>query len=116
MKTIKFSNNWNKKLDNDYFTTIRLYSKEKFDYYYDLFERKEDVAILLKEQEKSIAKIVDIEVRLMRDIPDFSVMVDVGADRMTFNNLMSSMYSKKTEWNANFTRMIILTIRKEHDI
>lgn len=116
MQTIKFNNNWNKKLDCDYFTTIRLYSEDKFDYYYNLFEKREDIAILLKDKEKCIAKIVDIEVRLMRDIPDFSVMVDVGTDRMTFDNLMSSMYSKKPEWNANFTRMIILTIRKEHDI
>ena len=113
MQTIKFSKNWNNKLDNDYFTTIRLYNKDKFDYYYNLFEKKEDVMILLNDKEKCIVKIVDIEVRLIRDIPDWSVMVDVGADRMTFEKLMESMYSKQPEWNANFTRMIILCLRKE---
>lgn len=116
MKTLKFSQNWNNKLDCDYFTTIRLYNKEKYDYYFDIFKNKEEIAILLNNKEKCIARIVDIEVRLMRDISDFSVMVDVGADRHTFEMLMSSMYSKKPEWNSNFTRLIILCIRKEHDI
>ncbi len=112
METIKFSENWNNKLDGDYFTTIRLYNKEKFDYYYELFEKKEEVAIMLKDKEKCIAKIIDLEVRMMRDIPSFSVIVDVGADRMTFDKLMESMYHKKPEWNGNFTRMIVLCIQK----
>lgn len=112
MNSIKFSQNWNNKLDCSYFTTIRIYTKEKWDYYYDLFDSKEEVAVLLKEKIKCVGKIVDIEIRLLKDISDFSVMVDAGVDRLTFEQLMESMYRKYPEWNGGFTRMIILCIQK----
>jgi len=35
MKTIRFSHNWNNKLDCNVFTTIRKYTDEKFEYYSD---------------------------------------------------------------------------------
>lgn len=108
MREIKFSNNWNKKLNCDYFTTIRIYTKEKFDYYYGLYENKEEVVISIKEEEICSAKIVDINVKMLKDIPDFTCITDIGADRITFDTIMDSIYRKKPEWNHNFTRMIIL--------
>ena len=61
-------------------------------------------------------KIKEIEVRMLRDIPDSLCMTDVGADRSAFDRIMEHMYQKKQDWNGNFTRFIILCIQKVHRI
>ena len=116
MHNIKFSQNWNNKLDGVYFTTVRLYTKEKAEYYYELFSNKENVAILLNEKVSCIAKIVDMNVVLLKDIPPSVMMIDVGDDEVYFYDLMKSMYEKNPEWDGKFTRMIVLTLKKEHGI
>ena len=45
MNQIKFSHNWNNKLSNDIFTTIRRFTDEKFDYYKENLNKKFEVVL-----------------------------------------------------------------------
>lgn len=116
MNTIKFSKNWNNKLDCDYFTTIRLYTKNKHQYYKEMFDGLKEVGILLNGKEKCIAKIVDIKVLFLIDIPSYLIITDTGLPILDFYVLMENMYKNKPEWDNDFTKMIVLTIKKVREI
>ena len=109
---INFSKNWNKKLDCDYFTTIRLYTKEKIDYYVEHYENGTLWGVNLKENLFCHAKLVDLEVRLLKDIPAWMCFIDAGMNLSAFHKLMEAMYRRKPEWNGQYTRMIILCFQK----
>lgn len=78
-KVIKFSHNWNSKLDQQYFTTIRRYSDSKWDYYTgcvdELFE------VLLEGNKKSDAKLINVERYVFDELPEGLKVVDTGQQR-----------------------------------
>jgi hypothetical protein len=63
-KNIRFSHNWNQKLDCDIFTTIRRYEKSKSQYYTpgDVFN------VYLNDTIKTQAKLIDKEIHIFGDI------------------------------------------------
>lgn len=114
---IKFSKNWNKKLDNPYFTTIRLYNDEKCKYYCDQLDKlvsspSKVFDVIVRDEKVFEARLVDLEVRLLKDIPDWLCRIDAELDEFVFGQLMESMYGKKSEWNGQYTKFIILCFKK----
>lgn len=74
--TISFSKNWNNKLDNQFFTTIRLYNKEKFDYYLLNIDKIFDVK--LNGHNYSQVKLLKVEKFKFSDIPNGLKIIDAG--------------------------------------
>ena len=76
MKEIKFSHNWNKKLDNDIFTTIRKHTNPKEIYYRNSIGYEFD--IILKDRLAGQAKLIGIEVKEFSKINDNVLILDTG--------------------------------------
>lgn len=76
MPAIKFSHNWNNKLDNKVFTTIRKWTKEKGEYYQSLVNREFDVLLNGKPHSKAILKKVNIQYWCTVD--EHLIMLDTG--------------------------------------
>jgi hypothetical protein len=78
MHTIKFSHNWNNKLHNPIFTTIRKYDVLKAKYYKDLITQNFD--ILLQNKKIGNAKLINMEIIRFNDIPESLLHIDTGYD------------------------------------
>ena len=102
---INFSQNWNNKLNNNIFSTIRPKSEtyklgaKYVAYLGDLFYC--DCNIILIES-LSIQEIVDRNYHL----------TDIGHDKPFFIDLMHSLYGKKKWWKGMETEMNYIIIRK----
>jgi hypothetical protein len=102
MKTIKFSRNWNNKLDACYFTTIRLVHK---------FTAGETVEILLDKKTKCLAKVVEHKVIQFIDISDWMWMLDTGMNPDKAKAYIRSVYKEYVpDWNAQ--RMSVLLLER----
>lgn len=73
---INFSFNWNNKLNNSIFSTIRCYSKEKEYYYKNLLNKP--FIVLLKNKKFIIASLESVEVFTLNEIPHALLMIDSG--------------------------------------
>ncbi len=76
MNQIKFSHNWNNKLNNNIFTTIRKYTPEKYKYYLDL--KSYDFDVILNGKKFKEVKLVGIEIKKFKDIPSEVLILDTG--------------------------------------
>lgn len=76
MNQIKFSHNWNNKLNNDIFTTIRSYTQEKFIYYDS--KVGEQYGIILNHKVKCNAQLFRIQVKKYIEIPQEVLVLDTG--------------------------------------
>jgi hypothetical protein len=85
---IKFSKNWNHKLSNDIFTTIRLQS----DYYY----KGAQYQVILNDQLLYNAVCIDVVLYSFEGIPDYVLMTDTGySDPATARDIFKRMYGDK---------------------
>lgn len=89
MNEIKFTYNWNNKLDNKYFTTIRLYSVGKF-------KIGEEYDILVKNKKEyhkiySAILVAGLKYKL-DDIPLFLFAQDTGYDKEASIKIVETMY------------------------
>jgi len=73
---IKFSHNWNQKLGNKLFSTIRKSNPQKADYYVEHLD--EVFEITLKGEKVCQAKLIDIWPVSLTDIPLYLLMLDTG--------------------------------------
>ena len=73
---VKFSKNWNNKLDCNVFTTIRKHTKEKEDYYQSQIGVYNN--IYLGDKVHCIAKIFDIKVMTYSQLPSELLVLDTG--------------------------------------
>jgi hypothetical protein len=90
MRTISFSSNWNGKLCNDVFTTIRLYNYEK----YPDFEKFE---VELKGRGKlGIAELEAKKGFTAKSLNDITSLVDCGHSRDYLLKLLKSFYPDMT--------------------
>lgn len=76
MTKINFDKNWNNKLDNDVFTTIRKWDPQKEEYYKKAIGASVDIE--LKGQKKGKAILFDVHVMLLRVIPLEILQLDTG--------------------------------------
>lgn len=86
-KQIKFSHNWNNKLDDSIFTTIRSSTPEKLKCYKDLVGYGFDV--LLKNKKYCYAELQEAEEFLFDEIPDGLIMMDTGMNLTDAQQLFS---------------------------
>ena len=104
MNRIKFSHNWNNKLDNNIFTTIRRYTDEKRRYY-NAQVGKPFISIL-NDKEHSICELLGTEVRILKDLTEGLVCVDTG---QTYEEALKTF--KKFNCSRD-TEVIILTFKR----
>lgn len=93
---ILFSKNWNGKLGNDFFTTIRLFNPSKY-------QLGELYNICLGAKGEFSAKCVALNNLKTKQIPSFLTYTDAGLSKKQFVELMQRMYKGKiteeTEWH-----------------
>lgn len=74
--TIKFSHNWNKKLNNDIFTTIRKHTPDKESYYNRILGERFNI---MKDKEfMGTGELFLIECKKYKDIPWELLILDTG--------------------------------------
>lgn len=88
MKKIKFSKNWNNKLDCDYYTTIRVWNPNKY-------QVNENYEIILNDKIKHVATIVDVKKIFFKDINNWISRLDAGLTEQEFKAMMCKMYQAK---------------------
>ena len=99
--TIKFSTNWNHKLDCNYFTTIRLYGKK-----YSIGKTFE---VQLKDNHFCNAVVQDMYVTKLEQLNDFNCYLDTGYSKLETENIFRKMYP-----TVDFatTNLIIILLKK----
>lgn len=88
---IKFSQDWNKKLNCYYFTTIRLYNPAKFTIGKKYF-------IYCKNELAYTAEVVTVKHCLLNELTEFECYQDTGYSRADTIALLKKMYK-----DVNFT-------------
>lgn len=101
MEQIKFSQNWNKKLDCDFFTTIRLQSSK--------YVKDNEFKIFLKNEIHCKAKIIDVWTCKIDMLKDFICYIDTGYNKEETMNMFKKMYS-----NVDFTKtnLVVVLLKK----
>lgn len=101
MEQIKFSTNWNNKLDCLYYTTIRLGNFK--------YQLGRDYDIVLKEKHLHIAQIKQIRIRSLWEIDEHEFMLDTGYEKIESLNIIMGMY-KNIDWNKQ--RVFYMTLKR----
>ena len=87
-KVIRFSHNWNNKLDNPIFTTIRSSNEAKLKYYKEAIGYGFDV--FLKKKKYCYAELQQVEEYLFDDIPEGLLMTDTGMEFSDMQQLFAN--------------------------
>jgi len=74
---INFIQNWNDKLERDFFTTIRKYSDEKYNFYIGNLKKSFDVYLMGEYKRSVTLEHVGVSIRL-NQLPSGLLMVDTG--------------------------------------
>ena len=104
MDTIKFSTNWNNKLNNKAFTTIRLANCNKY-------KLNRQYAIILKDKELGTATIKDIKTLSVNHLGLYTCYLDTGYNREETINIIKKMYP-----NLNFSTALFNLILLVYDV
>lgn len=103
MVELRFSENWNNKLNNTHFTTIRL----SRDYWKQFVGHS--VKIFLNAEEIGVACLYYVDPNVpFRDIDIWFVEYDTGMDYTTAFNFFRRMYKNRKEWQGLDTKFDIL--------
>lgn len=90
MQLINFNHNWNKKLDCDCFTTLRLSKK---------YEVGEYVEIKFKNETKFIGKIIGKKRFKLHNINEYIARLDTGYSAKECQDTLKNMYkNKNVDW------------------
>ena len=100
MRAITFSFNWNKKLDCDAFTTIRLFQPEK----YCIGEQYE---IQLKKEKQFEGVIIDVKKFMLKDLNNFVAYIDTGYSKENCQSIITKMYAK-VDFNTQALSLILI--------
>jgi hypothetical protein len=98
---IKFSYNWNNKLNCKVYTTFRLFN-EKYQY-------NKRYKIYLKEEHIHDAIIEDMKIMKLDQINRFIAGIDTGYSVKEFKNIVLKMYGEKAK-TANFLFILLKKI------
>lgn len=106
MNIIKFSHNWNNKLTQKVFTTIRTYTDWKFEFYQKQHNR--EFEIVLNNETIGKCKLRREEIIIYKDIPRALLASDTGlTDFANIYEIFKKFGMKDIE-----SKMIILTFEK----
>lgn len=104
MNQIKFSHNWNNKLNNHVFTTIRKWTKEKYDYYNKLQINDTNLLVTLNKRIIKQVKLFSVYTEEYGFIPQVLLQLDTGMiDRCKIDSLF------KRFGISSHNKVIILT-------
>ena len=99
--TIKFTYNWNGKLNNHAFTTVRLHNSKKY-----------TVGALYMIECKNIttfaARIIDIRTLKLAQFNEWMAYLDTGYNLAEFKKVVHRMYSKKVNLDTAEFDFILL--------
>jgi len=99
---LKFSTNWNNKLNCDYFTTIRLYSEK--------FIVGDTYDIVLKSKHLKFAECRGFKVFYIEQINEYIAGLDTGYDVAETKKLIKSMYKNlNLDWTTQ--RLVFLLFK-----
>jgi len=104
--TIRFSYNWNKKLDNKAFTTIRLHNPKKY-----IVGNEYNIEI--NEQQKGVALLQDKRVLGISQLNDFICYLDTGYNKEQTINMLQRMYKSIDLQTALFDFCLLVYIKPE---
>ncbi len=105
METIKFSYNWNKKLENTCFTTIRLQNSK--------YKIGEIYTIQAKGITDFEGKIIDIKHLYLNEISEFIARIDTGYSKEKCTEIIRTMYKKSVfDWTTQKLSFILIERQK----
>ena len=110
MAAIIFSFNWNNKLDNKAFTTIRLRNDSLFKEYevYEIFHNSEKAGVKHSEF-KGLARIESIKNIYLSQVNSFISFLDTGYSVDEFTKLVKTMYKNRVkDWTKQQLSLILL--------
>ena len=105
MDTIKFSYNWNNKLSNKAFTTLRLHNPNKY-------KKGTKYSIECKGQLKGTAEIKDIRTLKISSMNDFITFLDTGYNVADTVKILQTMY-KNVNWETQLLDFCLLVYEKQ---
>lgn len=105
MNIIKFSKNWNNKLNQTIFTTIRKYNYKKWVYYKSLEDAK--FKVFLEGQVARMATLINVEYLSLNEVPKGLICADTGCEFKEALKIFRKFGIDKHE------TVIILTFKKE---
>jgi hypothetical protein len=122
MLKTKFSINWNKKLNCNFFTTIRLRNDNVFftSAKHAIFMKAEsDVKDPRFPEEKqyyflTMCEIVCVEMCKLIDIPETIFLTDTGYDKKKSIEMIQKMYKNNENFN-NDSDFVVITFKKLHE-
>lgn len=103
---IKFTHNWNNKLFNTIFTTIRAYTKEKHEYYQKNLHS--DFDVMIEGARFGGARLIGVHIKRFGDIDPSFLRVDTGIEDM---EAIKALF-KRFGIDAPDTQVLILTFAR----
>lgn len=104
METLSFSYNWNKKLDCDFFTTLRLYNPTKY-------KVGNKLIIEMKLVQQKVAEVVAHKKIMLADINEFIAGLDTGYSVEETKNIFRRMYPN-ANWQTQALSFVLLKSQK----
>lgn len=99
---IEFSTNWNKKLNTNFFTTIRLSNTAKY-------HVGKCFKVIKKEEYLFDVIIKGIRYCKIDELPEFTCYTDTGYSKDETIKMLKTMYSKKqVDWSKQLVSIILL--------
>ena len=107
METINFSYNWNNKLNNKAFTTLRLHNPHKY-------KQGERYRIENSGQLRGIAVLKEIRTFTLASLNNFITFLDTGYNVSETKELLQRMYKAKSiDWNVQKLDFCLLVYEKQ---
>lgn len=106
MDILKFSYNWNNKLDCKGFTTLRLSNR---------FKPDQEYRIMLKGVRVCDARVVDVKRFLLHEINDWIAYIDTGYDANECKEIIKKMY-KKYDINWRTKKLCWILFERNKDV
>jgi len=104
MNIIRFSHNWNHKLNKSIFTTIRKYDYKKWNYY--KAQEGSPFKVMLNDTDVGDAKLLDAEYTVLKQLPIGLICTDTGMNQEESFSLFKKFGIDKQD------QVIILTFRR----
>jgi hypothetical protein len=113
METIKFSFNWNKKLETDIFTTIRLENPNKYRQGEQYLLRLEERGRLI---DRGICEIIEITTIKLFQLKPYAAYLDTGYNLDATKDIIYKMYPA-TDWQKqNLYYMLIRKVKQTNEM
>lgn len=106
MFDLKFSYNWNNKLDCTAFTTIRLFNSSKH-------KPEEKVNLLLKENPMGTGTIKSVRCFFLADLNEFVSYLDTGYSVAECQKIIHTMYPQVDFTKTHLALILIVKDKKE---